>query len=162
MSSNGTQSELLSGFHIVGDLTWLTTSKYILLSFDVLVMVLNFLVNFVVFISLLMAKFLRDASLIFLWIEFAQNLSSDLVEWSCAVVIITTPRRHMFFICVADICITLISQTPCAFASSVIWPNMYPWHDCSILWGFSYPCFWLRNSMHCIWCIYMHVFSQET
>ena len=66
------------------------------------------------------------------------------------------------FICVADICITLISQTPCAFASSVIWPNMYPWHDCSILWGFSYPCFWLRNSMHCIWCIYVHVFSQET
>ena len=26
--------------------------------------------------------------------EPAQNLSSDLVEWSCAVVIITTSRRH--------------------------------------------------------------------
>ena len=26
--------------------------------------------------------------------ELAQNLSSDFVEWSCAVVITTTPRRH--------------------------------------------------------------------
>ena len=26
--------------------------------------------------------------------EPAQNLSSDLVEWSCAVVVTTTPRRH--------------------------------------------------------------------
>ena len=28
--------------------------------------------------------------------EFAQNLSSVLVEWSCAVVTTTTPRRHWF------------------------------------------------------------------
>ena len=28
--------------------------------------------------------------------EPAQNLSSGLVEWSCAVVITTTPRRHNF------------------------------------------------------------------
>ena len=27
--------------------------------------------------------------------ELAQNLSSDFVEWSCAVVITTTPRRHL-------------------------------------------------------------------
>ena len=28
--------------------------------------------------------------------EPAQNLSSGLVEWSCVVVIITTPRRHLW------------------------------------------------------------------
>ena len=31
--------------------------------------------------------------------EPAQNLSSDLVEWSCAVVITTTPRRHVISVC---------------------------------------------------------------
>ena len=30
--------------------------------------------------------------------EPAQNLSSDLVEWSCAAVITTTPRRHSLFL----------------------------------------------------------------
>ena len=29
--------------------------------------------------------------------ESAQNLSSGLVEWGCAVVITTTPRRHALF-----------------------------------------------------------------
>ena len=83
MSSNETQSEILSCLSsYCGRFYMSDYQRYILVAFDVLLMVLNFLGNFAVFISLLMAKFLWDTSLIFL-----------------------------FFISVADICTILISQT---------------------------------------------------
>ena len=83
MSSNGTQSEVLPCLSSYSGRFYMTDyQRYILVAFDVLIMVLNFLANFGVFISLLMAKFLRDTSLVFL-----------------------------FFISIADIFIALIPQT---------------------------------------------------
>ena len=83
MSSNGTQSEVLPCLSSYSGRFYITDyQRYILVAFDILVMVMNFLANFGVFISLLMAKFLRDTSLIFL-----------------------------FFISIADIFIALIPQT---------------------------------------------------
>ena len=83
MSSNGTQSEILPCLSSYGGKFYRTDyQRYILLTVDVLIMVLIFLARIVVFISLLTVNFLRNTSLIFL-----------------------------FFISVADICITLIQQT---------------------------------------------------
>ena len=39
--------------------------------------------------------------------EPAQNLSSSLIEWSCAKVITTTPRRHNYY--VTPVCILFIN-----------------------------------------------------
>ena len=83
MSSNGTEREILACLSSYSGKYYMTDyQRYILVTVDVLIMVLSYLASIVVFISLLMAKFLRDTSLIFL-----------------------------FFISVADICTILISQT---------------------------------------------------
>ena len=83
MSSNGTQSEVLSCLSSYSGRFYMTDyQRYILVAFNVLIMVLNFLGSFAKFISLLMAKFLQDTSLIFL-----------------------------LYTSIADICMTLISQT---------------------------------------------------
>ena len=59
--------------------------------------------------------------------EPAQNLSSGLVEWSCAVVITTTPRRR-FIVCIIAFCVcinynkfttTFFSSASCLFSSKV-------------------------------------------
>ena len=49
----------------------------------------------------------------------------------------------------------------CCFDSSVFWPNMYLWHDCWVFYNFSHPCFWLRSSMYRIWCIFAHCFPKR-
>ena len=52
------------------------------------------------------------------WFEPAQNLSSGLVEWSCAVVITTTTRRHI----TTTLRFTSLNVLPtCLFSETSLW-----------------------------------------